>query len=89
MKNFFAVFVSIFLAEIADKTQIAVFSFSASAKNKFIVFLAASLALALSSLIAVLFGDFIYRAISPKVVKIFSGILFIVIGIATIFLKEF
>ncbi len=89
MKTFFVVLFSVFLAELADKTQIAIFSFAASSKSKIVVLLGAIIALSLSSVLAVLCGDFVCRVVSPKTIKTISGVIFILIGILTLVLKEF
>ncbi len=56
--SFFTVFLSVFLAELGDKTQIATLLFAADSKlSPFAVFLASAGALILSSVIAVLAGS--------------------------------
>ncbi|MGB9695337.1 MAG: TMEM165/GDT1 family protein [Caldisericaceae bacterium] len=88
MKEFLTVFGAVFLAELADKTQLAIFSFTANAKNKWMVLLGAVLALSLTSLIAVLFGEFLSKVIPAKTLKIISGVIFIAIGIIALVLKD-
>ena len=57
MRGLFAVFISVFLAELGDKTQVATFLFATDPNlNRTGVFLASTVALALSSLIAVVIG---------------------------------
>lgn len=89
MRTFLTVLFSVFLAEFADKTQLAVFSFATTSKSKLIVLLGAITALSLSSVLAVLFGDFICKFVSPRVIRIVSGTIFIAIGLLTILLKDF
>ncbi len=89
MRTFLTVLFSVFLAEFADKTQLAVFSFATTSKSKLIVLLGAITALSLSSVLAVLFGDFICRFVSPRFIRIVSGTIFIAIGLLTILLKDF
>jgi len=86
MKTLLPVFVSIFLAELGDKTQLATLLF-ATEKNlsRWQVFLAAAAALTLSSLLAVLLGDQVSRFISPKALKMAAGIGFLIIGAWTLF----
>jgi putative Ca2+/H+ antiporter (TMEM165/GDT1 family) len=56
-QTFFAVFVTVFLAEIGDKTQLATMLFSSDTNaNKWLVFLGASAALVLAAGIGVLVG---------------------------------
>lgn len=88
MKNFLTVFGTVFLAELADKTQFAILSFTISAKNRWVVLLGAIVALSLTSLVAVLFGEFLGKIIPVKTLKIISGITFIIIGILTLVVKE-
>ncbi|MCE9626236.1 MAG: TMEM165/GDT1 family protein [Deltaproteobacteria bacterium] len=86
MKALIPVFISIFLAELGDKTQLATLLF-ATEKNlsRWQVFLAAAAALTLSSALAVLVGDQVSRFVSPKALKIAAGIGFVAIGGWTLF----
>ncbi|WP_456431188.1 TMEM165/GDT1 family protein [Thermosulfuriphilus sp.] len=81
---FCSVFVAIFLAELGDKTQLATMSLSAADHRRWTIFLAASTALVLSSLIGVLVGSLIGRIIPLHLIKTGAGILFIILGIAMI-----
>jgi putative Ca2+/H+ antiporter (TMEM165/GDT1 family) len=82
MKALLPIFFSVFLAELGDKTQLATMGFAADQEcSKWGVFLAASAALVLSTLIAVLVGDQMAKYINPKWVKTAAGAMFIVIGI--------
>ncbi len=82
MKTFFIVFVSIFLAELGDKTQLATLLF-ASEKNisKYVVFLGAALALTTTSAVGVLVGDALSNYINQRYLNYAAGIGFIAIGI--------
>ncbi len=85
LRNFFSIFLTIFLAELGDKTQVATFLFSTDKSNsKAVVFIAASLALLLSTCIAVLLGDFLSKHINQKVLSWIAGSGFILIGILMI-----
>ena len=55
-KIFGTAFLTLFLAELGDKTQLAVIMLSSKTESKLAVFLGASAALVLVSLIAVLVG---------------------------------
>lgn len=88
MREFLTVFGTVFLAELADKTQFAILSFTTSAKSRWVILLGAVLALSLTSLIAVLFGEFLGKIIPAKTLRIISGIIFIIIGIFTLIVKE-
>ena len=83
-KTFSAVFVTVFLAEIGDKTQMATLLFSADREtNKWIVFAGSSCALVLAAAIGVLVGAQLERFIRPQTLKLVAGIGFIAIGVWT------
>lgn len=82
MKALLMVFLSVFLAELGDKTQLATLLFAADQKlSRVGVFAAASAALVFSSLLAVLFGAQISRIVPPSTVKFMAGLGFIGIGL--------
>jgi len=82
MKGFFTVFLSVFVAELGDKTQVATLLFATDpGASRPGVFLASSAALVLSSLIAVVIGTGLSRVVSPSTLKIVAGIGFTVIGL--------
>ncbi len=83
-KLFWITFGSIFLAELGDKTQLGILSFSATGKSPMLVFMAASLALILSTAIGVLAGSLLSKYIDPKIMRMAGGLLFIAIGFWTI-----
>ncbi|HMR01119.1 MAG TPA: TMEM165/GDT1 family protein [Candidatus Gracilibacteria bacterium] len=88
MKIFFTAFITIFLAELGDKTQIATLLFAANKDHsKIVVFFAAALALILTSAIGVLLGSAISNYLDEKTIKIIGGVGFIAIGIWTIVAK--
>lgn len=80
-KILISTFVAIFLAELGDKTQIATLSFSAETKSPLSVFLGASCALILTSLIAVILGAQLPRIIPLHYIKILAGLVFILLGL--------
>ena len=78
---FFSTFSLIFLAELGDKTQLAVMSQSASSSSKWTVFLAGALALSVSTAIGVLAGDLIRRFVpDERYIKCAGGALFLIFG---------
>jgi putative Ca2+/H+ antiporter (TMEM165/GDT1 family) len=82
IKVFAAVFASIFLAELGDKTQLATLLLASDrGVNKVGLFVAASSALVLATFMAVVAGSFVSRWVSPQVIKVIAGIGFIAIGI--------
>jgi putative Ca2+/H+ antiporter (TMEM165/GDT1 family) len=75
------VFVSIFIAELGDKTQLATLLFASDPTvSRMGVFLAAAAALVASSLLAVLVGAALGTAIPPTVLRPLAGVAFIAIG---------
>ncbi|MDR0550067.1 MAG: TMEM165/GDT1 family protein [Deltaproteobacteria bacterium] len=81
LKAMWPIFLSVLLAELGDKTQIAALTFSAGrAASRLEIFVAASLALVFATLVAVLAGDFISRFAPPKVLKSLAGLAFIIMG---------
>ncbi|MFQ5562873.1 MAG: TMEM165/GDT1 family protein [Parvularculaceae bacterium] len=81
MTAFFTVFISIFLAELGDKTQLATLLFaSEGARSKLLVFFAAGSALLAATAAAVLLGAAADRWLSALPLKLIAGIGFIAIG---------
>ena len=84
-KLFATVFGAVFLAEMADKTQLATLVFAANeSANLWTVFLGASLALVLASGIGVVAGGLIASHVSPRHLSYAAGVAFVVIGVWTI-----
>ena len=82
MSSLWAVFVTVFLAELGDKTQLATLLFAADTEGSPLgVFLAASSALVLSSFLAVLIGGQLADYVSPRMLKFVAGLGFVGIGI--------
>jgi len=77
-------FVMIFLAELGDKTQISTFALASNSRSMLSVFLGASGALVLTSLIAVVLGGVIGRFVPEKLIKIVSAAVFIGFGALTL-----
>lgn len=78
---FWTTFLGIFLAELGDKTQLSVLSFSATSQSPWTIFIAASLALISATSVGVLAGTFLSKFIHPQYLRILGGILFIAIGV--------
>ncbi len=85
-KILITVFITIFIAEIGDKTQLATLLFAADKQvSKLTVFAGASLALIVAAGIGVLAGGIISNYVSEKFLNYLAGVGFIAIGIWTIF----
>ncbi len=77
-----SIFLTVFLAELGDKTQLATLLFAAEQNtSKVGVFIASAGALVLSSFIAVLVGSQLSTYIPPRALKLTAGVGFIAIGI--------
>ena len=86
MASVFTIFLSVFLAELGDKTQIATLMFATNSKvSPFSVLVASASALVLSTAIAVLAGTFAKMYLQQIPLKLVSGIVFVLIGIWTIY----
>jgi len=85
MRAFVTVFVTVFLAEIGDKTQLATMLFASEAKvSKWVIFAGSALALVLAAGIGVLVGAQLERFIAPRTLKLVAGIGFVAIGLWTL-----
>lgn len=79
--SLWSIFVTVFFAELGDKTQLATLLFAADPQvSRVGVFCASAGALVLSSLLAVLIGGQLSAFVSPQVLKLVAGIGFVVIG---------
>jgi putative Ca2+/H+ antiporter (TMEM165/GDT1 family) len=77
--------VSVFIAEIGDKTQLATMMFASDSKvSLWAVFLGSALALTAAAGVGVLAGAALSKVISPEALKLIAGIGFIAIGIWTL-----
>ena len=84
-KLFATVFVTVFVAEMGDKTQLATMLFAADAKNgKWTVLAASALALCAVAAIAVAAGKVVGDHVAPKTLKWIAGIGFVAIGAWTL-----
>jgi putative Ca2+/H+ antiporter (TMEM165/GDT1 family) len=85
-KIFLTVFASVFVAEMADKTQLVTLLFATDkAVAKSLVFLASASALVLTSAIGVLAGSLLSQVINVRTMSIIAGAGFILIGIWTLY----
>ena len=78
-------FILIFLAELGDKTQLAIFTLATNRSSFFSVFMGAAGALLLTTVIAVALGGAVGRFVPEKIMKIIAGAVFIGFGIITLY----
>ena len=80
------VFASVFVAEMADKTQLVTMLFATDkAVSKWVVFLGSASALVLTSAIGVLAGTLLSQVINVRTMSIVAGSGFILIGAWTLY----
>lgn len=84
-KILLTVFITVFIAELGDKTQLATMLYAADKEvSKLTVFVGASLALIATSALGVLVGSAMSETINVKYLHYIAGIGFIAIGIWTL-----
>jgi putative Ca2+/H+ antiporter (TMEM165/GDT1 family) len=80
-----AVFATVFVAELGDKTQLATFLFASSpGHGKWAVFLGSALALVASAAIGVFAGALVGARLDPRWLARIAGVAFIAIGVWTL-----
>lgn len=67
-------FITIFLAELGDKTQVTTLLMSAESQSPWIVFAGAGSALILTSLLGVLLGQWLATRLAPRTLEVAAGI---------------
>ncbi|MDJ0677999.1 MAG: TMEM165/GDT1 family protein [Calothrix sp. MO_167.B42] len=73
-------FVTIFLAEIGDKTQLSTLLMSAESHEPWMVFIGSAVALVTTSLLGVLVGSWMASKLSPKTIEIAAGMMLLLIS---------
>ena len=74
-------FITIFLAEIGDKTQLSTLLMSAQSHAPWVVFAGSAAALITTSALGVLLGSWIAGRMNPKTVEKASGVMLLVISV--------
>ena len=77
-------FLTIFLAECGDKTQLSTLLMSAQSQSPWIVFVGAATALIATSLLGVLLGQWLAKHLSPRKLEIAAGTSLLLIAIALV-----
>lgn len=78
---FATTFLTIFLAEIGDKTQLSTLLMSAESQSPWVVFLGSAAALITTSLLGVIVGSWVASRLSPKTVEKASGVMLLLISL--------
>ena len=86
-KIFGTAFLTLFLAELGDKTQLAVITMTAKGESKWSVFLGASLALVAVTFLGVVFGGVLSQYVPTEILQKIVAAAFIIIGVLMLFGK--
>ena len=78
---FWSTFVTVFLAELGDKTQLAAMTATARSGEMLTVFLAASAALIVATAIGVSVGEALFKVVPEHLIHYVAGAAFIGVGI--------
>lgn len=81
-------FITIFLAELLDKSQVTILLLATQTKRHNLLLLGALMAFILVDGVAVFFGSLISAYLSPLPIRIISGVLFIILGILSLRLGD-
>jgi putative Ca2+/H+ antiporter (TMEM165/GDT1 family) len=81
IKALASTFAVVFLAELGDKTQLATFALASSGRSRLSVLIGAASALVLTSVLAVLAGAALGRAVPEVWLRRGSGALMVVLGV--------
>ncbi|MBD2152078.1 TMEM165/GDT1 family protein [Pseudanabaena sp. FACHB-1277] len=75
-------FITIFLAEIGDKTQLTTLMIAAQSHEPWIVFTGAAIALVSTSLLGVIAGKWLAQNFSPRLLNTLAGLSFLILSIS-------
>jgi Ca2+/H+ antiporter, TMEM165/GDT1 family len=78
-------FGTLFLAELGDKTQLAVFTLAADNQEPWSVFIGASAALVIVTFLGAFLGSLLTKYLPPNLLQLIAGLLFVGIGAITLF----
>ena len=78
---FISTFITIFLAELGDKTQVATLLLSAQSHQPWVVFGGAAAALVSTSLVGVLLGQWLAKFLTPKTLELATGSILAIVAV--------
>ncbi|MGF1541371.1 MAG: TMEM165/GDT1 family protein [Pleurocapsa sp.] len=81
-------FITVFLAEIGDKSQLAAIALGGSSKHPRAVFLGSTVALVLASFLGVLAGGGVAQILPEKLLKALAAIGFATMALRILWCKE-
>lgn len=80
-REFVTAFITIFLAELGDKTQLATLLITAESQSPWVVFAGAAAALVTTSFLGVLLGRWLASRLAPGVLQTATGASLLVIAV--------
>ena len=75
-------FITVFLAELGDKTQLTTLMIAAQSHQPWVVFIGAAIALVSTSLLGVLAGKWLAKTLSPSLLNTLAGLSFLILSIS-------
>ncbi len=81
-------FLTVFLAELGDKTQLATLAISGTSKRPLAVFIGSACALVLASLIGALAGGSVSSLLPTNILQLLAAVGFLIIGIRLLLIDE-
>ena len=85
---FVSTFLTIFVAELGDKTQLATLAISGTSNQPLAVFIGSAMALVMASLIGVIIGESFSKVIPEQFLQMLAATGFLIIGIRLLVTKE-
>lgn len=79
-KIFTSTFITIFLAELGDKTQVSTMLMTAESHQPWLIFAGAATALVTTTLLGVLVGRWLSTRLSPRTLDVSAGILLLLVS---------
>ncbi len=86
-KIFFTVFTAVFVAELADKTQLVGIAMTASSGKPWTVYLGSVSAYIIATLLSVFIGVLAAKFLKPEIIRYVGAAAFIVIGVLMLLKK--
>jgi len=82
LKVFFLIFITVFLAELGDKTNITTFLFSTHPEiSRVSIFVSATLAFMAASVLSIAAGTLLGNTIPHRIINLITGAIFVLIGL--------
>lgn len=81
-------FITVFLAEIGDKSQVAAIALGGSSKNPRAVFLGSTVALVLASFLGVIAGDGVAQFLPEKLLKAIAALGFAIMALRLLWVPQ-